>query len=427
MFSSSPALMSCAPIRTRLPERRTLPCRRALTLRSLATSFMLFSVFLNRIAEVREMTLRFAIFDREVMISSVIPSLKYSSSMSWFMFLNGSTASEFSTAGAGRVRWRKSVAAMAQATRIVPTAPPRKSGTPLPPLLRPGEYSPKILCDLAGTLIPNLPVLFQASLDDLFERPRQTLTQRPGRCRSFVDDGIADCRLMLAAKRKSPCGELVENNAKGKQVGPMIDLFALNLLGRHVRRRPDGASCPGQMGGSPQPRQSKVRDLDLPIFGQHHVIGLHVAMNDAPLVSMAQTLRGLDPVLNDILQWKFLAGEVKGFDRRLERSAPEVFENEELSPLYVIHLEDCCDMRVVERGDRLSLLLKSFERVGKLQKVFGKELDGHDAVESLVPGFIDHAHAPLAQLLEDLIMGNSPADHRREDCLQDGNIFTLQS
>ena len=54
-------------------------------------------VFLYCIEEVREITLSALILESWAMMSSVIPSLKYSFSGSVLMFSNGSTATAFAT------------------------------------------------------------------------------------------------------------------------------------------------------------------------------------------------------------------------------------------------------------------------------------------------------------------------------------------
>ena len=44
-------------------------------------------------------------------------------------------------------------------------------------------------------------------------------------------------------------------------------------------------------------------------------------------------------------------------------------------------------------------------------EVMGQEFESNNAVESGVLGFVDDAHAALAELLSDVIMGNGPANH----------------
>ena len=77
---------------TRSPTRCTPPSTTAATPSSCAISPRLLSAFLYRMLDVREVTLRSAIFARCVMMASVIPSEKYSFSGSALILMNGSTA-----------------------------------------------------------------------------------------------------------------------------------------------------------------------------------------------------------------------------------------------------------------------------------------------------------------------------------------------
>ncbi len=84
----------CTTIRARGPARRTLPSRMAPTPSSSAIAAIFLEVFLYCIEEVREITLSALIFESCAMMSSVMPSLKYSFSGSVLMFSNGSTATD---------------------------------------------------------------------------------------------------------------------------------------------------------------------------------------------------------------------------------------------------------------------------------------------------------------------------------------------
>ena len=46
-----------------------------------------------------------------------------------------------------------------------------------------------------------------------------------------------------------------------------------------------------------------------------------------------------------------------------------------------------------------------------LQPVSGEKLQRHDALEFRVLGLVDHAHAALAELLEDFVVGDGLTDH----------------
>src|SRR6202008_1322894 len=84
-------LTNCAVMRTRPPALRTLPSRTCPTLSSRAT--LVTSTFLPLYENelLRETTARAETLLRSVMMSSVMPSLKYSCSGSPLMLANGST------------------------------------------------------------------------------------------------------------------------------------------------------------------------------------------------------------------------------------------------------------------------------------------------------------------------------------------------
>ena len=98
--------MSWAVTRSVVSARRTLPSRTALTCSLSAIARMSCVAPLNANDEVRDATRSERTALNALMISSVIPSLKYSFSGSALMFRNGSTAIEFAAAGGGRTSGR---------------------------------------------------------------------------------------------------------------------------------------------------------------------------------------------------------------------------------------------------------------------------------------------------------------------------------
>src|SRR6478609_639796 len=85
---------SCALIRTRPPALRTLPSTTWVTLSSRATLGMSTCLSLYMNAVLLEITASAETLLRSVMMSSVMPSLKYSCSESPLMLANGSTQTE---------------------------------------------------------------------------------------------------------------------------------------------------------------------------------------------------------------------------------------------------------------------------------------------------------------------------------------------
>ena len=91
MWSPVAPSISWALIRTRPPALRTLPSRMWLTSSFRAISRQSIDCPLKVKAVLRAITPSAEIFDRSVVMSSLIPSLKYSCSESPLMFWKGST------------------------------------------------------------------------------------------------------------------------------------------------------------------------------------------------------------------------------------------------------------------------------------------------------------------------------------------------
>jgi len=64
---------------------------------------------------------------------------------------------------------------------------------------------------------------------------------------------------------------------------------------------------------------------------------------------------------------------------------------------------------MVEGGSSLCLTLKARLAVGAAGGLFRKDFDGNRTIEAQVPGFVHDAHAALAQLFEDLKVGETAA------------------
>jgi hypothetical protein len=70
------------------------------------------------------------------------------------------------------------------------------------------------------------------------------------------------------------------------------------------------------------------------------------------------------------------------------------------------------DVGMIELGNGLSLAQQTFFQFIANTTGRGQKLQCYDAVEAGVAGFIDNAHPPFTEFLEDLIMGYREANHR---------------
>ena len=138
--------------------------------------------------ELRAITISPAIFDRSVMMSSVMPSEKYSCSGSPDMLSNGNTAIDGSSRPFGRAigrRWTAGAAAVAV-------------GVPFPDPDRPVDI---LDADLAAVLKANVDPIADALVDDRGDADAAGLGERLQACRDVdavavdvvaVDDDVAE-------------------------------------------------------------------------------------------------------------------------------------------------------------------------------------------------------------------------------------------
>src|ERR1700730_16652693 len=61
---------------------------------------------------------------------------------------------------------------------------------------------------------------------------------------------------------------------------------------------------------------------------------------------------------------------------------------------------------MIQRGSRLALSAKPFQRVGVASDYFWKEFECHKAIEADIVRFVYHAHATTAKFLDNAVMRN---------------------
>jgi hypothetical protein len=59
---------------------------------------------------------------------------------------------------------------------------------------------------------------------------------------------------------------------------------------------------------------------------------------------------------------------------------------------------------MVEGGGGAGFALETFERLRIVGQVFGEEFEGHEAAQTRVFRFVDHAHAAAAELFDDAVV-----------------------
>ena len=115
-------------------------------------------------------------------------------------------------------------------------------------------------------------------------------------------------------------------------------------------------------------------------------------MNDPALVRRLQAFGKLSRDPNDFVERQWTDGESFGQGRTLDE-----FEHERRDACALLQAVDCPDVRMIQRGERTSLLLEAGESVGILREEVGQYLDRDRTLELRVVRAIDLAHAARAE------------------------------
>ena len=177
----------------------------------------------------------------------------------------------------------------------------------------------------------------------------------------------------------------------------MIDVLTPELLGGHVRNRPNHGSLGGDwrglrdrlvpgdfLGNLGQP---EVEHLHATVPGEHHVGRLEVAVDDALVVGGGQRIGDGDAAVKDPRQGKAVGG-----DDLVQALAFDQFHREKAHAGVFLHGIERDDVRMVQARDRLRFALEALEAGGVGGHVGGKDLEGNVAVEARVAGAVHLAH-----------------------------------
>ena len=167
-------------------------------------------------------------------------------------------------------------------------------------------------------------VLLQEREHHVLHGGREPGAQRRRRRGLGVHNRVRDGDLVFARERLLACQHLVQHDAHRPKIRPRIHRFPPELLGRHVRHRPERRAGLTrrvvQRFGQPE-----IEDPDRPVRQQHHVARLQVAMDDSPRMRAPEPARDLPGDVERLChRQRSLAGEA-GLERlsRIERHCEE--------------------------------------------------------------------------------------------------------
>src|ERR1022692_3558514 len=158
-----------------------------------------------------------------------------------------------------------------------------------------------------------------------------------------------------------------------------------------------------------QLRQPEIENLRHSTSGYEDVRWFDVPMDDPFRVSSVQRIRDLDSERQDQL----------GLQRAtrhslLERRPFQILHDDEGLPLLLPDFMNRADIGMVQCGRGLRFSLEASQCLRVSGDLFRQELQGNKTMEDYVLSLIDHAHPATAQLLDDLVVRDSLADHLAE-------------
>ena len=208
-----------------------------------------------------------------------------------------------------------------------------------------------------------------------------------------------------------PAGQqLVQQEPKRERVGSVIDGLASQLFRRHVGEGPGqlagdtrGRYGDGLRVGGGRPdalRDAEVHHLDVPVGAEHHVGGLHVAVDDSPRVREVQRLGHFGGDAE-----RLVLRHPPSRQPLLQGHTVHVLGRHERPSLVIADLVDLADERMIEVRGRLGFMEEPPVRpVG--QEPWQQEFQRDFAIEREILGQVHLAHAPVSKAGEDPIVGN---------------------
>ena len=251
--------------------------------------------------------------------------------------------------------------------------------------------------------------------------------QRFAGWRRVAKDRGQERHLIGTRERTAARGQLVEHDAEREDVRARIGRPALGLLGRHVGHRTDDRARLREHVGRRHGRrvetvvERRARDVrggeaevEYPqpaVVPEHDVVGLQIAVHDAPVVRGREGVRDRDRELQHPRSRKAAGRELAG-----QRVSLDQLHRQERAVARFFHRVDGDDVRMVERGQGARLAAETLEPLRISGQRHGKSLERHRPAEPRVLGPPDLAHTACAQLGDDLVGAEHHSGGERHRC-----------
>ncbi|MEZ4296389.1 MAG: hypothetical protein R3B70_15565 [Polyangiaceae bacterium] len=265
--------------------------------------------------------------------------------------------------------------------------------------------------EIVGGLDAGDGALLQELAHELLERERGP---PPRAGDAHRRDGVAhvrarDAERVVAGEGRGAGDALVEQDPEGVEIGAVVDLAPGDLLGGHVFRRTcDVASVAeaARGAGDHLSREAEIEDAHRVVAvvagGQHDVVGLEIAVNEAAPVSRAEAPHDLRHHEDRLGARQAGSLPAQALAERLAR--------EQLHRDVAVRVGPGLDAAVVVDGDDVGVVdLRGEAGLAKHPLAIvgggavaaaclrGDDLERDEAAQGQVFGLVDDAHAPVPQ------------------------------
>ena len=209
-------------------------------------------------------------------------------------------------------------------------------------------------------------------------------------------------------------GQLPKDDAQREDVGPAVDVFAGDLLGRHVRELALERAVARRGHARAELRDAEVHDLRRPVVRHEEVVRRHVAVDEIELLAilalqLVGSVQALGGVGDDAA--RNLGGhrraELLGAAHDLaERLAVQVLHGDPEAVGLLAEVEDRRDVRVRDARRDARLVEEHLDEALVLDEVGVDALDGDPLLEAARPvdaREVNARHAADADFVDDAV------------------------
>src|SRR5687767_281031 len=178
----------------------------------------------------------------------------------------------------------------------------------------------------------------------------------------------------------------------------MIDTASGDLLGRHVvNRAHEGAVL--RHAGVGKPRDAEVQYLHHATRIDHHVGGLDVAVNDAVVVSVGQSLT----YLLDDFEAPYEIERRAAAQRAIEGFAGDVLHRHERSALKFADVEHDDDIWMTQLRDGARLAREALPNLGMVAEILFQQFDGDRPIKLRIVREVQRPHPSSTEAAPDFV------------------------